>query len=195
MGAQTRDHSVDITVEHLGGVGDRLPDAQLDVVLGQRRGRAAEPGDAHLERDTRPVRWLLEEHGKMAALKRPFRPLAGLDLVGQVEELAQLPPVEVGEVDEVATLQRNHRSDHDRSPDYRPRYRRGSISSPATIGGMATSRNESNSGSRERSLGPSRSRRIRSRQAAGASPNAAGWKLSGVCCLISIVTQSVTRRL
>src|SRR3989442_15693955 len=153
MGAQTRDHSVDVTVEQLGGVGDSVAEAPLDVVLGPRRGRAAEPGDAHLKRDTRPVRWLLEEHGDMAALKRPFRPLAGLDLVGQVEELAQLPPVEVGEVDEVATLQRNHRSDHDRSPDYRPRYRRGSISSPAPIGQMARARKESNSGNRERSLG------------------------------------------
>src|SRR5438105_858040 len=115
------------------------------------------------------------------------------EVVGEGEELSQLPPVEVGEVDEVATLQRNHRSDHDRSPDYRPGYRRGSISSPATIGEMARSRNESNSGSRERSFGSSRSRRIRSRQAAGSSPKRAGLKLSGISCLIWIVRRSVTR--
>src|SRR6267143_570154 len=194
MRAQTRNDSVYVTIKDPRSVGHRLAKADLHVLPGERGGRAAKPCDADLERDTRAVGRPLEEHGEVAAGQRLLVPAPGLDLVGQFQHLAQLPPVEVGQVDEVATLQRSHRSDHDRSPDYRPGYRRGSISSPATTGEIARSRKESNSGSRERTFGSSRSCRIRSRQAAGSSPKRAGLKLSGISCLIWIVRRSVTRR-
>ena len=114
MGAQTRDYAVDVTIEDAGGVRDRLPDAELDVVLGQGGRRAAQPGDPDLERDARAVGRLLEEHGDVAPVERPLGPSAGLDRVGEVEDLAELGSIEIGQVDEVASLERSHWSDHDR---------------------------------------------------------------------------------
>jgi hypothetical protein len=43
----------------------------------------------------------------VAALERPARPASGLDLVRQVEDPAQVMPIQVGHVDEVAAHQGN----------------------------------------------------------------------------------------
>src|SRR2546423_76557 len=147
--AQPGHRPVDVAVEDPRGVGDGLPDPELDVVLAERRGRAAEPCDADLEGDPGAVRRLLEEHGEMAALEGPLAPPAGLDRMGQVEGGSELGPVEVGQVEEVASLERIQWSDHDRSLPQS----RGSMSSPATTGEIWRSRTESNSGRRVRRPG------------------------------------------
>ena len=85
MRAQTRDHAVDVTVEHACGVRDRLPKTQLDVLAREGGGRAAETCDPDLEADPGAVRRPLEQHGHVLALERPFRPAATLDVAGQVE--------------------------------------------------------------------------------------------------------------
>src|SRR5438477_8204133 len=187
--AQPGHRPVDVAVEDPRGVGDGLPDPELDVVLAERRGRAAEPCDADLEGDPGAVRRLLEEHGEMAALKGPLAPPAGLDRMGQVEGGSELGPVEVGQVEEVASLERIQWSDHDRSLPQS----RGSMSSPATTGEIWRSRTESNSGRRVRSRASSRRRTMRSRQAFGCRPKAAGLKVSAASFLSWIVRLSVMR--
>src|SRR5438874_2061084 len=164
----------------------RLVAGRADLRQGGRR--AAEPGDPDLERNPGPVRRLLEKHRDVAAAEGPLRPPAGFDRMGPVEDLAQLLAVEVGHVNEVVSRERDHSSDHDRLAGYK----RGSISSPATTGEIARSRNESNSGSLERSLGSSRSLRIRSRQAEGSSPTTAGLKVRAGSSFSWMVRRSVT---
>src|ERR1700687_1095330 len=68
--AEPRDDAVHVAIQHPGGVGDGLPDAELDVLLGQGGGGAAKPCDPHLERDARAMGGFLEEHGDVPAFER-----------------------------------------------------------------------------------------------------------------------------
>jgi hypothetical protein len=108
MCSQTRHDAVHVTVEHPGGIAHRLPDAYLNVLLGQGRRRTPQAGYPDLERHPGPVRGLLEQHRDMPALERPLRPPAGLDRVREVKHLPQLGLVEVRDVQEVTAQQSAH---------------------------------------------------------------------------------------
>src|SRR5256885_2059566 len=102
VAAQPRDDAVDVPIEDSRRVADGLPDAQLDVLLGEGRGVSAQPRDANLAGDPGAMRGVLEEHRDVPAVEGPARPARRLlDLMREVQHLAQLPRVEVRDVQEV----------------------------------------------------------------------------------------------
>src|SRR5207253_4852932 len=108
MSAQTRDYTVNVTVQHARRLANSLAHAELDILLAQRRRGAAEAGDPDLEGHARAVGWALEEHRDMATRKRPSAPGACLDLVRQVEHPAELGRLEVRNVEEVPAKKTAH---------------------------------------------------------------------------------------
>ena len=60
--------AVDVAREHLGGVGDRLAAAELDVAAGEEERVAAHLGHARLEADPGAGRGLLEDHPQRLAV-------------------------------------------------------------------------------------------------------------------------------
>ena len=75
---------------------------------------AAELGDPDLERDAGARRGLLEDHPERAAGQEVMllaAALAGLEVVGQVEDGQQLLAAPVGDLGEVSSLQVRHRAD------------------------------------------------------------------------------------
>jgi len=112
---------VDVTAEHHGGVADRLAAAQLEVVGAQVQRRPAEVRHADLEGDAGPRRGLLEDHPERAAGQDAMlltRLLGPLQLVGEVEEDADLLRVPVPHGSETAALQLLGDLDHRRARCY-----------------------------------------------------------------------------
>ena len=108
MCTQTRDDPIHVTVEDASRIADCLANAKLNVVLGQRRGRPAQPGYPHLERDAGSVRGPLKEHRDVPALERAFSPTPSLDRMRKVEHLTQLRRLEISDVEEVAAQKTAH---------------------------------------------------------------------------------------
>jgi len=102
MCAQTRNYPIDVTVEDASRVAHRLANAQLDVMLGQDRCGSAQAGNPHLEGDPRPVRRRLKQHRYVPALERPLSPPSCPYRQREVEHVAQLGRVEIGDVEKVA---------------------------------------------------------------------------------------------
>jgi hypothetical protein len=114
VGAQAGHDAVHVLIEHACRVADGLPDAELHVLLGERSGGPPEPGYTHLKGDARAMGGLLKQHGDVPAFQGVACPAAGLDRMGEVDHLAQLGGVQVGDVDEVTAVE-IHRGDHDPS--------------------------------------------------------------------------------
>ena len=101
------DHdAVDVAAHHVGGVLDRLADAELDVVGVEEDGLGAELLDAHLEAHPGARRGLHEDHGDGAAGEQRVRDavlLRVLELGGEVEQGDDLGRREVVDGEEAAT--------------------------------------------------------------------------------------------
>ena len=116
VAAHAGDDRVDVAVEDAGGIADALPAAELDVLLAQGGGRASEPCDPHLERYPRAVGGLLKQHRDVLPLERAFGPSPRLDRMGKLEHRPQLGRSEIGDVEEVPSVETHlpsHCSDHD----------------------------------------------------------------------------------
>src|SRR2546430_14679547 len=100
MSAQTRDYTVNVTVQHARGVADRLAHAELDILLAQRCGGAPEARDPDLEGHARAAARALEKHRDMATRKPASAPGACLEPVRQGEHPAELCRLEVPNVQE-----------------------------------------------------------------------------------------------
>jgi hypothetical protein len=94
---------VDEARQHVGGVGDRLPAAELDVAARQEEGVSTELGHADLEAHPGAGRRLLEDHAEALALERLGEPLGlGLHLIRQREDLVRLRTAQVMNRNQVA---------------------------------------------------------------------------------------------
>ena len=96
------DDAVDHPAQHAGGVGDFLPLAQADLLIGEIQGVAAELLHSDFERDARPERGLLEDQGQDPTPERAGARVAlGFQLGRQVEDLGDIVRREVGDANEI----------------------------------------------------------------------------------------------
>ena len=119
------DHDrVQVALQHVRRVLDRLAAPELKVAGRQVEPVAAELDDADLERDTGARRRLLEDHAERAAGEELVRlaPLAELlELVREIEGGLQLLGVPGADADEVPSLEVLSDLDHARSDATRSR--------------------------------------------------------------------------
>ena len=97
------DHdAVDVARQHAGGIGDRLPAADLDVLAGEEERPAAQLVGADLEGDAGAGGRLGEDHRQRLASQGGLPIGAGFHPLGEVEELLDLFAAEIGDLEEIA---------------------------------------------------------------------------------------------